>query len=363
MLPKKVNVLFGFILLGIMGLSFSGTNASRIAVLFAAPTDTVKACGTSTTLTTSTVAGYSNPIWNDGSTGNSLTVNTSGDYWWQVTGVNVVVNGDFSASSSARGFTSSYTYKSNSSTCTNCCCGILSLEGTYGINTNPNSLHGNFASMGDHTTGTGKMLIVNGASTANVTVWNENIVVLPATDYVFSVWVASVNPTAPAQLQFSIDGVPLGTTITASATTGLWQYFTTTWNSGTHAGTLPIALVNQNIAANGNDFAIDDIVFAPVYRKNIHVILNPIPVMAVTGPKTVCGKYDLNQSIVNYDSATYSYVFKDSQGNVIPATNTTAVTQSGTYSVTETNKQTGCTSAPVNIIVTIKPNPPKPGIS
>jgi len=362
MLPKKVNILLWLVLLGAIGLSFSKGNTLRMAV-FAVTTDTVKICGSSTTLNTSTVSGFSNPIWNDGSTGTSKTVTASGNYWWQLTGTSVVVNGDFSASSNDRGFTSSYNYKNTQSTCNNCCCGVLSSEGTYAINRNPNNLHTNFTSMGDHTSGSGKMLIVNGSSTANVTVWTENITVLPNTEYVFSVWVASVNPEAPAQLQFSIDGVPLGATITASSTTAVWQYFTTTWNSGSHSGNLPIALVNQNIASGGNDFAVDDIVFAPVYRKNIYVELNPIPVLTLNGPHIACGTYDLTQSIVNYDSATYSYTFKDSHGNIITNVNAMAINRSGVYTIIAQNKLTGCTSAPVQTTVNITPNPQKPGIS
>lgn len=352
-------------LMGAVRLSLTGAKTSRTSI-FAVNTDTVNVCGNSTTLTTTTVPGYSNPIWNDGTTGTSLNVTSSGDYWWQVTGASVVTNGDFSASTStstSRGFTSDYTFISSTNNCHNCCCGALSAEGTYAINTNPNNIHTNFASMGDHTSGSGNMLIVNGAAAANVVVWKQNIIVQANTDYVFSVWVTSVNDQNPAQLQFSIGGAQLGSTINPSAVTGNWQYFTTTWNSGTNSGSLPIALVNQNIATSGNDFAVDDIVFAPVYRKNIHVVLNPIPVLSLTGPHTACGSYDLTQTIVNYDNATYNYVFKDSNGNTITNVNAGAITQTGTYTITEQNKLTGCTSAPVQTTVTITPNPQKPGIS
>ena len=361
----RFKLLCCFLLLGAVGISFS--NPNRFLSLIAAPaTDTVNACGTSTILSTTTIPGYSNPIWNDGSTGTSLTVNSSGDYWWQVTGTNIVTNGDFSASTSSsatRGFTSSYTYRSTSYNCSGCCCGVLSIEGTYSITTDPNNIHTNFTSFGDHTSGSGKMLVVNGASTANVTVWTQNITVVPNTDYVFSAWATSVNPQNPAMLQFSINGSPLGGTINPTSVDGNWQYFTTVWNSGTNSGTLPIALVNQNIATNGNDFAIDDIVFAPVYRKNIHVVLNPIPVLALTGPNSACGTYDLSKTIVGYAPTTYTYVFKDSGGNIITPANASAISQSGTYTITEQNKTTGCTSLPVQTTVTISPNPVKPGIS
>jgi hypothetical protein len=364
-LSRKFKLLCCFFLLGAAGISFRSSNTFFSATI-APIADTVNACGTSTTLNTTTVPGYSDPTWNDGTTGTSLTVNSSGDYWWQVTGTSVVTNGDFSAAttnSTTRGFTSSYSYKSTSSSCSGCCCGVLSNEGTYTINTDPHNIHTNFSSFGDHTTGSGNMLIVNGSSTANVTVWTQNITVLPNTDYVFSAWATAAHPANPAQLQFSINGIPLGSTIDPSSTTGSWQYFTTTWNSGSNSGSLPIALVNQNIAASGNDFAIDDIVFAPVYRKNIHVVLNPIPVLALTGPNSACGTYDLSHTIVGYDPTTYTYVFKDSSGNIITPASAPTITQSGTYTITEQNKLTGCTSLPVQTTVTITPNPVKPGIS
>ncbi|MES2425687.1 MAG: hypothetical protein V4560_01895 [Bacteroidota bacterium] len=362
-LSRKIKILCCFLLLGAVGISFRSKN-TIISLITTPSTDTVNVCGTTTTLNTTTVPGYANPTWNDGSTGTSLNVNSSGDYWWQVTGTNTVTNGEFSANNpntaANRGFTSSYTYiKNNSSPCGSCCCGILSIEGTYTITTNPHNVHTNFTSMVDHTNGSGNMLVVNGASVANTTVWTQNITVTPNTDYVFSTWVASVNPQNPAQLQFSINGSPLGTTIIAPSVDGVWQYYTTTWNSGSNSGTFPIALVNQNIATNGNDFAVDDIVFAPVYRKNIHVVLNPIPVLALTGPNAACGSYDLTQTIVGYDTNTYNYFFKDSGGNTV----TPPVSQSGTYTITEQDKLTGCTSLPVQTTVTISPNPVKPGIS
>lgn len=319
---------------------------------------TINVCGTSAVLNAQNITGYSNPSWNDGSTGMSKTVTASGTYWWQETGTNVVTNGDFSSGNSS--FTSSYTYMTTTSSCPTCCCGKLSLEGTYTVGTNPNTYHTNFTSFGDHTSGSGNMLIVNGASTTGVTVWKENIPIIPNTDYVFSVWATSANQASPAILNFSINGSALGTISLSSAVSdGTWQYFTTTWNSGSTSGTVPIALVNQNTAAGGNDFAVDDIVFAPVYRRNMIVNLNPIPVLSLTGAQSACGGYDLTKTINGYDTSTYTYIFEDNLGNVI----TNAVTQSGTYTIIEQNKVTGCQSAPKTVTITITPPPIKPGIT
>ncbi len=349
---KKTKTL---LLAGMLVFAFLGVcNAQSPA------TQNVSNCGTSAVLTASGIpSGYSSLIWNNGTTNSSLTVNASGSYWWQVTGPNIVTNGDFSSGNT--GFTSQYTYRAVGDRLGNGCCGVLSAEGTYAVNTNPNNVHTNFGSFGDHTSGSGQMLIVNGASVANTVVWKQSITVVANTDYVFSVWVTSANATNPAQLQFSINNTPLGTTIVPSTTVGSWQYFTTTWNSGSTSGSIPIALVNQNIVTNGNDFAIDDIVFAPVYRQNINVTLNPIPVLSLTATSNSCGVYDLTKSIVGYDATTYTYVYKDAGGNVV--SNPTAVVQSGVYTITETNNTTGCTSLPKQTTVTIQPNPQKPGIS
>ena len=319
---------------------------------------TITVCGSSVVLNAQNITGYSSPSWNDGSTGMTKTVTSSGTYWWQEIGTNVVANGDFSAGNS--GFSSSYTYMTTGSACPSCCCGVLTPEGVYTVGTNPHTYHTGFTSFGDHTSGSGNMLIVNGASATGVTVWKENISITANTDYVFSVWATSANPASPAILNFSINGAALGTISLSSAVSdGTWQYFTTTWNSGSTSGSVPIALVNQNTAAGGNDFAVDDIVFAPVYRRNMIVNLNPIPVLSLTGPQTSCGGYDLTKTINGYDTNTYTYLFKDSLGNII----TNAVTLSGTYTIIEQNKVTGCQSAPQTVTITITPPPVKPGIT
>ena len=83
------------------------------------PDQTINACGTSVVLTSESIPGYSNPTWSDGSTGTTFTATSSGTYWWQVTGTNIVTNGDFSSGNT--GFTSSYSMPSS---CSGCCCGI-----------------------------------------------------------------------------------------------------------------------------------------------------------------------------------------------------------------------------------------------
>ncbi len=105
----------------------------------------------------------------------------------QADAANLVVNGGFEAGTA--GFTSGYSYvpPTPQSSCYP--------EGTYTVGGNPNDCHNLWASFSPHT-GSG-MMIVNGASTAGVNVWQENgIAVSPDTNYLFSVWIASNYPTS-----------------------------------------------------------------------------------------------------------------------------------------------------------------------
>ena len=130
---------------------------------------------------------------------------------------------------------------------------------TYAIDTNPNAVHSSWASFGDHTTGSGAMMIVNGAEVAGETVWGQaGITVEAHTEYFFSTWIATTFNDAPAELNFSINGTDIGSTFTAGAVAAGWRQFYTTWYSG-EATSADIALVNQNLAFTGNDFALDDI--------------------------------------------------------------------------------------------------------
>ncbi|TSD67754.1 hypothetical protein FFF34_010310 [Inquilinus sp. KBS0705] len=235
----------------------------------------LSACATSMLL--SAEPNQPNYTWSTGATSSSITVTTSGTYWWETIDManNEVANGDFS--SGRTGFTSSYTYIAPTGrTGAN---GALTAEGYYTITTNPSISHTNFASFPDHTgntSGTRNMMVVNGAPTANVTIWTQSITVTPNTDYIFSVWFTSVNPGNPGKLNFSINGTALGSPILLTSGTPDWKNFTVRWTSG-NSTSATIGIVNQNTASSGNDFALDDIVFAPVCRNyfDVNLYTNP----------------------------------------------------------------------------------------
>jgi hypothetical protein len=169
-----------------------------------------------------------------------------------------IVNGDFELGNV--GFTSGYTYHPlDYVPLTSPGIGFaLWDEGTYTVTTDPKLAHGYWTSFGDHTTGSGQMMVVNGDETPNTVVWSgQNSVPLAAGWYTFSAYVASLYPISPAQLTFSVDGQPLGTTFSASDIPGKWLKFSQTFEI--EAGSPTFSIVNLNTQPNGNDFAIDDI--------------------------------------------------------------------------------------------------------
>ncbi|RYZ32327.1 MAG: PKD domain-containing protein, partial [Sphingobacteriales bacterium] len=174
-------------------------------------------------------------------------------YTAEVVGNNLITNGNFSTGNT--GFTSAYNYTAFNTT-----------EGEYYVGANPQSWNVALSGCGDHTTGSGNMMLVNGAPASDVQVWTQTISVTPNTNYAFSTWIQALWPPNPAQLSFSINGKDIGSQITASLPTCTWTQFYTTWNSG-NTTTATISIVNKNTQIQGNDFALDDISFAPVFIK------------------------------------------------------------------------------------------------
>lgn len=255
------------------GLLFPRTASAQCTSPFSLGPDVTLCAGQTLLLTVPPI--YQSYLWNTGATTSTLLVTGPGTYSC-TTGVvaptgNLVVNGDFSAG--ATGFSSDYIPGVTGPW------GPLSDPGTYGVTTSPSLVHTQFASFGDHTTGLGGMLVVNGASTVNQNVWCQTVAVDPYTDYAFSAWLASCVTGSPAQLQFTVNGMAVGN-LNALAMTGVWTNFYSVWNSGA-SSTATICITNLNTSMGGNDFALDDIVFAPfcVYYDEVVVnyLANPVP--------------------------------------------------------------------------------------
>ena len=167
---------------------------------------------------------------------------------------NLLTNGNFELGNT--GFSSGYT---NSP-------GNITAQGTYDVVANPHNDHPSAASFPDHTTGSGLMLAVNGGADPAQVVWSETIQVVPNRPYELSGWGASwggrVDP-APARLAFYINGVQEGPLVQLPATSGIWQNFTSQWNSQSSTQAV-IEIHDLTTDGGGNDFSLDDLIFAPL---------------------------------------------------------------------------------------------------
>ena len=131
------------------------------------------------------------------------------------------------------------------------------LEGYYWIGSNPNAVHNLYASFGDHTSGSGNMMVVNAGLETNSAVWRETIAVETNATYVFSAWGASAYPQLPPKFYFFVNGAQQGTVGELPGQTGVWQNYSALWPSGTSTvATLEVRLLSTQ--TTGNDFALDD---------------------------------------------------------------------------------------------------------
>jgi hypothetical protein len=163
---------------------------------------------------------------------------------------NILANPTFAAGNT--GFTSQYVNHTQ--------------HGGYVVGTNPKTDFGPlYASFADHTpTSDGKFYMADGAVTSGKVAWQETVPVTPNTAYRFSGWAASIGgggtDPAPAALKFSVNGGKIGKIFTVPSSNSKWAFFSGSWNSGS-ATSATIRIVDTTTAANGNDFALDDLGF------------------------------------------------------------------------------------------------------
>jgi hypothetical protein len=189
--------------------------------------------------------------------------------------VNLIPNGDFSLGNSQ--FGSDYAFTAFTP------CGNT-VENQYTVGTDPaiwNCAPSVVVSVGDHTTGTGNMLIANGGNTG-LRVWftSAPIAVTPNTNYFFEAWILNWSTTSAgpqaAQLTFRANGADL---LTASASgIGAWTPVSAMWNSGAST-TVSLELFDNTPTLLGNDFAVDDVSF-----DTVSSIQTPTPTSTPTIP-------------------------------------------------------------------------------
>jgi len=287
----------------ISGSDASGQNFTQSGIVLTVPNNLVLSnpvtiCeGESTTL--SATGGAGNYTWTANPTDDSITnpnsvaqnVSPSVTTIYTLTSgtasatTNLVDNGDFSEGNT--GFTTEYNQVSNPNP--------FGVQSSYDIVTNPNSWFSAFASCGDHTTGTGNLMVFDGSTdpTGNVKAWcaGTPIVVVPNTNYTFSYYVASAAPENPAKIEVLINGVSLAPPVTAPSTTCVWTLVSHDWNSGTNT-TADICIYDRQFIDYGNDFALDDIALVEtitcLYEKTVTVTVNPKVNPTFTAVDSIC---------------------------------------------------------------------------
>ena len=189
---------------------------------------------------------------------------------------NLIYNGDFSMGNTGFGTLHKY-YPTN----------FGNTPQAYSVVNDPHDWDPNFLSCGDHTTGNGNMMTINGAD--NVistgpgmsTVWSQAVRVIGTTDYVFSFWLKSLSNENPAKLQVIINGSIYNITPfegPANNTCGNWVKYSVNYFSGWVSDVAYIQLTNVTGTFIGNNFAIDDIsleAVTPVSYANHSITVDP----------------------------------------------------------------------------------------
>ena len=251
---------------------------------------------------------------------------------------NLITNGDFEKG--FENFSSDYVY------------GVNTLSyGYYVIGTNPYSYGPSwFRNFTDHTSGTGKMMIVDGSEVLNQDVYRTTVSVLAGENYVFSTWLKNVKGDLvnPAKLRFYVNGQAMGSINLPEGETE-WVYYSTFWTAPTDT-TITISIKNQNTSGIGNDFAIDDMTFADfiTISDTVEVVVNNLPlVTATTNKPKICN----GESVTISGGNASTYIWNNGVIDNMPF----SPTATKTYLVTGIDVN-GCKNT-AGVAVTVNPLP------
>ncbi|MBK8600396.1 MAG: hypothetical protein IPN80_07425 [Flavobacterium sp.] len=200
-----------------------------------------------------------------------------------VTPNNLVYNGDFFLGNI--GFTSEHNYYASNTG---------NLQKAYGVVTNPNAWEIGFSNCTDHTTGAGNMMVVDGstANGGNDKVWCQTIPATPGQNYSLTYWIQSLsNPAGLSNIEVLVNGVSIGSSLAPNAIC-VWDDVIYNWIQGA-SNTAEICIYNRNTAANGNDFALDDIVVSRINTcvlppRSVTVNVTNTVTLLITNPSAIC---------------------------------------------------------------------------
>ena len=172
--------------------------------------------------------------------------------------INLIKNGDFESGN--REFSSSYRLGI-------CRRPFSPNEGEYLVIPNPNSCHVNFKNIGDHTSGDGNMMVINGDTTGSLDFfYQQNITegIFTGRTYDFSLYV--LNPVRPEIggedpiFELLVNGEVIAGPFTVDENDD-WTRVSGTWLSGSSSSAF-LQIRTASSAISGNDIIIDDISFS-----------------------------------------------------------------------------------------------------
>jgi gliding motility-associated-like protein len=236
-----------------------------------------------------------------------------------------------------------------------------SSPGNYAITTNPQLLNSNFISGGDHTTGTGNMLVVDGNTVPNSRLWSSTSTggaltgFTAGSTYTFSYWIKSVsndvtNPLTQANINVFFVNTsnlnPASTNVYAPLPNLGWRQVSFSFTAT--ANNILVELRNNNIGVLGNDFALDDFSITPggLPLSLSYTSINP------SCPSTLDGSITATGAGGSLPYANYAL-----SSSTTTTSNSTGIFNSlaaGTYSLTLTDAS-GSTTVPI-IITLSAPN-------
>ncbi|WP_158091644.1 PKD-like domain-containing protein [Christiangramia flava] len=306
---------------------------------------------TQSSIDVTSAQGYTLRVWENGCEGSS-SIDIS---------ENLIENGDFEAGNT--GFSTQYNYQTDRAGRQD----ELVPEGTYAIAPHSNPYHYSFNDSGDHTTGDGNFMIVNGDPNLGNVVWETNgfLEVKPNTDYYFGAWTTNLVSRSEAdkyarlRLQIIVRNGN-GQQVAAESTLGdlrfqnvgewIEFYNSQVWNSGDYEE-VKLRIINENTIRDGNDFGIDDISFAEI--NAVEFTFDP----QNNGPICQEGTIQLSANLEGgRDPITYQWTgpngFSSSEAN--PVIENATTDNSGDYQLSITDFY-GCSNAVKTTTVEVIP--------
>lgn len=200
--------------------------------------------------------------------------------------------------------------------------------GWLSVGTNPLGYNAAWTPCGDHTSGSGNQLIVDGHTNANAKVWCQTVNVTVGRSYMFRFFVQSVFPNNPAQLNVLANNVSFGNIQAAGVCD--WQMFEGCFTAT--SASVEICIRETSGVGFGNDFAIDDISLFEKCIDEDDVIVEIIDLKAKINipvqPKCASDIFDLN-ALGSSVGPNISYEWSTTGGKIVSSNGLTAKAQGG----------------------------------